>query len=85
MAGSSRAFAMSSTTVFTSLGDTTCSLLPHSTAWCCRLNFIHYRFLAAGESQLKDHSCWMVCEMGEFTADRVRQQMGDFSKEHVGT
>ncbi|KAJ7799689.1 RNA dependent RNA polymerase-domain-containing protein [Mycena olivaceomarginata] len=35
------------------------------------------------ESQLKDHSCWMVCEMGEFTADRVRQQMGDFSKEHV--
>ncbi|KAJ7247157.1 RNA dependent RNA polymerase-domain-containing protein [Mycena haematopus] len=29
----------------------------------------YYRFLAAGESQLKDHSCWM--------------QMGDFSQEHV--
>ncbi|KAF8160383.1 RNA dependent RNA polymerase-domain-containing protein [Mycena galopus ATCC 62051] len=42
-----------------------------------------YTFLAAGESQLKDHSCWMVCEMGDFTADRVRQQMGDFSGEHV--
>ncbi|KAJ7215012.1 RNA dependent RNA polymerase-domain-containing protein [Mycena pura] len=43
----------------------------------------HYVFLAAGESQLKDHSCWMVCEEGDFTADRVRQQMGDFSAEHV--
>ncbi|KAJ7776043.1 RNA dependent RNA polymerase-domain-containing protein [Mycena maculata] len=43
----------------------------------------HYVFLAAGESQLKDHSCWMVCEDGDFTADRVREQMGDFSGEHV--
>ncbi|KAJ6493259.1 RNA dependent RNA polymerase-domain-containing protein [Mycena sanguinolenta] len=43
----------------------------------------HYKFLAAGESQLKDHSCWMVCEMDDFTADRVREQMGDFSKDHV--
>ncbi|KAJ7469306.1 RNA dependent RNA polymerase-domain-containing protein [Mycena galericulata] len=43
----------------------------------------HYVFLAAGESQLKDHSCWMVCEDGDFTADRVRAQMGDFSGEHV--
>ncbi|KAJ7659552.1 RNA dependent RNA polymerase-domain-containing protein [Mycena polygramma] len=43
----------------------------------------HYVFLAAGESQLKDHSCWMVCEDGDFTAERVRQQMGDFSKEQV--
>ncbi|KAJ7748955.1 RNA dependent RNA polymerase-domain-containing protein [Mycena metata] len=43
----------------------------------------HYVFLAAGESQLKDHSCWMVCEVGDFTADRVRAQMGDFSREHV--
>ncbi|KAF7350656.1 RNA-dependent RNA polymerase [Mycena sanguinolenta] len=43
----------------------------------------HYKFLAAGESQLKDHSCWMVCEMDGFTADRIREQMGDFSKEHV--
>ncbi|KAJ6592772.1 RNA dependent RNA polymerase-domain-containing protein [Mycena capillaripes] len=43
----------------------------------------YYVFLAAGESQLKDHSCWMVCEEGNFTADRVRQQMGDFSKEQV--
>ncbi|KAF7304518.1 RNA-dependent RNA polymerase [Mycena chlorophos] len=41
----------------------------------------HYVYLAAGESQLKDHSCWMVCEDGDFTADRVRAQMGDFSKE----
>ncbi|KAJ7142258.1 RNA dependent RNA polymerase-domain-containing protein [Mycena epipterygia] len=43
----------------------------------------HYVFLAAGESQLKDHSCWMVCEDGNFTADRVRKEMGDFSGEHV--
>ncbi|CAK5281970.1 unnamed protein product [Mycena citricolor] len=42
-----------------------------------------YVFLAAGESQLKDHSCWMVCETGAFTADAVRKQMGDFSKEQV--
>ncbi|KAJ7076679.1 RNA dependent RNA polymerase-domain-containing protein [Mycena belliarum] len=41
----------------------------------------HYVFLAAGESQLKDHSCWMVCEDGDFTADRVRAEMGDFSAE----
>ncbi|KAJ7678631.1 RNA dependent RNA polymerase-domain-containing protein [Mycena rosella] len=41
----------------------------------------HYVFLAAGESQLKDHSCWMVCEDGDFTADRVRAEMGDFSGE----
>ncbi|KAF7368515.1 RNA-dependent RNA polymerase [Mycena venus] len=43
----------------------------------------YYVFLAAGESQLKDHSCWMVCEDGDFTADRVRAQMGDFSAERV--
>ncbi|KAJ7358168.1 RNA dependent RNA polymerase-domain-containing protein [Mycena albidolilacea] len=43
----------------------------------------HYVFLAAGESQLKDRSCWMVCEVGDFTADRVREEMGDFSEEHV--
>ncbi|KAJ7073163.1 RNA dependent RNA polymerase-domain-containing protein [Mycena amicta] len=43
----------------------------------------HFVFLAAGESQLKDHSCWMVCEHEEFTADRVREQMGDFSGEKV--
>ncbi|KAF8160357.1 RNA dependent RNA polymerase-domain-containing protein [Mycena galopus ATCC 62051] len=43
----------------------------------------HYVFLAAGESQLKDHSCWMLHEAGDFTADRVRQHMGDFSEEHV--
>ncbi|KAJ7445328.1 RNA dependent RNA polymerase-domain-containing protein [Mycena latifolia] len=41
----------------------------------------HYVFLAAGESQLKDHSCWMVCEEGDFTAHRVRAEMGDFSNE----
>ncbi|KAK7057907.1 RNA-dependent RNA polymerase [Favolaschia claudopus] len=43
----------------------------------------HYVFLAAGESQLKDHSCWMVCEDGKFTANAVRKQMGDFSRERV--
>ncbi|KAF7290167.1 RNA-dependent RNA polymerase [Mycena indigotica] len=43
----------------------------------------HFVFLAAGESQLKDHSCWMVCEDGDFTANRIRALMGDFSKEKV--
>ncbi|KAJ6525898.1 RNA dependent RNA polymerase-domain-containing protein, partial [Mycena vulgaris] len=43
----------------------------------------HYVFLAAGESQLKDHSCWMVCEDGDFTANLVRERMGDFSNERV--
>ncbi|KAJ7627136.1 RNA dependent RNA polymerase-domain-containing protein [Roridomyces roridus] len=45
----------------------------------------HYVFLASGESQMKDHSCWMVCEDPDagFTANRVREQMGDFSAERV--
>ncbi|KAK0201149.1 RNA dependent RNA polymerase-domain-containing protein [Desarmillaria ectypa] len=39
-----------------------------------------YVFLAAGESQLKEHSCWMIYEEPDrgFTADIVRQNMGDF-------
>ncbi|KAK0462914.1 RNA dependent RNA polymerase-domain-containing protein [Desarmillaria tabescens] len=39
-----------------------------------------YVFLAAGESQLKEHSCWMIYEEPDrgFTADIVRQHMGDF-------
>ncbi|KAJ6599411.1 RNA-dependent RNA polymerase [Mycena sp. CBHHK59/15] len=43
----------------------------------------HYVFLAAGESQMKDHSCWMIAEEGDFTADRVRAQMGNFQEEHI--
>ncbi|KAG7442680.1 RdRP-domain-containing protein [Guyanagaster necrorhizus] len=40
----------------------------------------HYVFLAAGESQLKEHSCWMIHEEPDrgFTADIVRQHMGNF-------
>ncbi|PBK70407.1 RdRP-domain-containing protein [Armillaria solidipes] len=39
-----------------------------------------YVFLAAGESQLKEHSCWMIYEEPDrgFTADIVRENMGDF-------
>ncbi|KAK0471929.1 RNA dependent RNA polymerase-domain-containing protein [Armillaria novae-zelandiae] len=39
-----------------------------------------YVFLAAGESQLKEHSCWMIYEESDrgFTADIVRENMGDF-------
>jgi hypothetical protein len=34
---------------------------------------------------MKEHSCWMISEHGDdFTANRVRQQMGDFQEEHVG-
>ncbi|TDL27509.1 RdRP-domain-containing protein [Rickenella mellea] len=32
---------------------------------------------------MKERSCWMVAEVGEFTADRVRRNMGDFSQEKV--
>ncbi|KAH8823568.1 RNA dependent RNA polymerase-domain-containing protein [Flagelloscypha sp. PMI_526] len=41
----------------------------------------HYVFLAAGESQMKEHSCWMIYEVPEagFTANAVRAKMGDFS------
>lgn len=40
----------------------------------------HYVFLAAGESQLKEHSCWMIHEEPDrgFTANIVRQNMGNF-------
>ncbi|KAF7300221.1 RNA-dependent RNA polymerase [Mycena kentingensis (nom. inval.)] len=45
----------------------------------------HYVFLATSESGLKEHSSWMICEdpASNFTADRVREQMGDFSGEKV--
>ncbi len=43
-------------------------------------------FLAAGESQLKEHSCWMIYEEPDrgFTADMVRENMGDFGHIRVG-
>ncbi|KAK0471924.1 RNA dependent RNA polymerase-domain-containing protein [Armillaria novae-zelandiae] len=45
-----------------------------------RIGLRHYVFLAAGESQLKEHSCWMIHEEPDrgFTADIVRQNMGNF-------
>ncbi|CAJ0902850.1 22617_t:CDS:10 [Entrophospora sp. SA101] len=41
----------------------------------------HYQFLAFSSSQLRESSCWYVCnkEICGFTADQIRKEMGDFS------
>jgi hypothetical protein len=38
----------------------------------------HYEFLAFSSSQLKETSCWFVASDGEFNADFIRSNMGDF-------
>ncbi|RIA98947.1 RNA dependent RNA polymerase-domain-containing protein [Glomus cerebriforme] len=40
----------------------------------------HYEFLAFSSSQLKETSCWFVASNGEFNANFIRANMGDFSK-----
>ncbi|CAB4416419.1 unnamed protein product [Rhizophagus irregularis] len=39
----------------------------------------HYEFLAFSSSQLKEASCWFVASDGEFNANFIRANMGDFS------
>ena len=38
-----------------------------------------FKFLAFSSSQLKEHSCWFLADGGGWTAQGVRDQMGDFS------
>lgn len=40
-------------------------------------------FLAFGESQAKERSCWFFSEDEDLTADQIRAWMGDFTSEKV--
>ncbi|GES78777.1 RNA-dependent RNA polymerase 6-like [Rhizophagus clarus] len=40
----------------------------------------HYEFLAFSASQLKDTSCWFVASDGDFNANFIRANMGEFRK-----
>ncbi|XP_019640069.1 PREDICTED: RNA-dependent RNA polymerase 1-like [Branchiostoma belcheri] len=39
----------------------------------------NYEFLAASNSQLREHNVWFFASDGENTADSIRREMGDFS------
>ena len=39
-----------------------------------------YEFLGFSNSQMKNHSCWMVARESGFTADYIRSVLGDFSR-----
>jgi RNA-dependent RNA polymerase len=44
----------------------------------------HYRFLAWGNSQLKQHGAYLFADLpGVITADDIRRKMGEFSKEKI--
>ncbi|PKK74498.1 RdRP-domain-containing protein [Rhizophagus irregularis] len=40
----------------------------------------HYEFLAFSSSQLKETSCWFVASNGDFNANFIRANMGEFEK-----
>ncbi|OMJ86200.1 hypothetical protein SteCoe_12339 [Stentor coeruleus] len=40
----------------------------------------HYQFLGFSNSQMKNHSCWMIATESGYTADEIRSQLGDFSR-----
>lgn len=40
----------------------------------------HYQFLGFSNSQMKNHSCWMIAIESGYTADEIRSQLGDFSR-----
>ncbi|XP_066291657.1 uncharacterized protein [Branchiostoma lanceolatum] len=39
----------------------------------------HYRFLAASNSQLRQHGVWFFADDGKNTVESIRERMGDFS------
>lgn len=48
--------------------------------WGIQLGDITYDFLAWGNSQLREHGCWMVASTSGMTADRIREEMGSFKE-----
>lgn len=57
--------------------------ISHALKYGIQIGTRHYEFLAYSSSQLREHGCWFFASTDTLNADMIRENMGDFSGEHV--